>query len=195
MNKNDLRYTKTEELIQTAFFTLIEEIGFDKVTVSQLCERARISRYTFYTHYDDKYQLKSSLLLRLEERLNKSLTPQILFQGLQGNFFISAERVIQDIFQNRLLLRIMMKCDREAVTSMIARSYMDIPTAINISDYEAKVQNRADIRLTRAYLLNALIGFIEEAVELKTELSQEELSMQLYTLCNQIGIFFMQQLQ
>lgn len=51
INKNDLRYVKTEDLIREAYLSLC----FEKKkmpTISLLCERARINKSTFYMHYD-----------------------------------------------------------------------------------------------------------------------------------------------
>ena len=50
---NDLRVTKTLEAIDTSFRELmLEEGGYDRVTVKALCERARINKKTFYRYYE-----------------------------------------------------------------------------------------------------------------------------------------------
>ncbi|MFT3952343.1 MAG: TetR/AcrR family transcriptional regulator [Oscillospiraceae bacterium] len=61
----DLRYIKTEKLIKSVFLELMEEIGFQKITVRKLVERAEINRSTFYLHYTDKF----ALLHRIENDL------------------------------------------------------------------------------------------------------------------------------
>lgn len=48
MEQTDLRVIRTKKLIKDAFFSLIEEQGFEAVTVKQLTERAGINRGTFY---------------------------------------------------------------------------------------------------------------------------------------------------
>lgn len=50
-NSTDLRVLKTLELIRATFRNLIVETSFDELTVSELCQRARIGRKTFYTYY------------------------------------------------------------------------------------------------------------------------------------------------
>lgn len=47
MEQTDLRVIRTKKLIKDAFFSLIEEQGFEGVTVKQLTERAGINRGTF----------------------------------------------------------------------------------------------------------------------------------------------------
>ncbi|HEY3502363.1 MAG TPA: TetR/AcrR family transcriptional regulator [Actinocatenispora sp.] len=53
----DLRVRRTRKLLRDALIELIEERGFDKVTVGAVTERAMVSRAAFYRGYRDKYQL------------------------------------------------------------------------------------------------------------------------------------------
>ena len=47
----------TKKLIMTTFQNMLEEMPFDKITVSSLVRRAGISNNTFYYHYQDIYAL------------------------------------------------------------------------------------------------------------------------------------------
>ena len=51
VNKNDLRYIKTEDLILNTFRELCISKG-KLPTVALLCSEARINKSTFYMHYD-----------------------------------------------------------------------------------------------------------------------------------------------
>ncbi len=51
MNKNDLRFQKTEIAIIDAYRRL-KKRGSQEVRVKDLCETAMINKTTFYTHYD-----------------------------------------------------------------------------------------------------------------------------------------------
>lgn len=48
----DLRVQKTIDAIQKAFEEMICEMDYDKITVKELCERARINKKTFYRYYN-----------------------------------------------------------------------------------------------------------------------------------------------
>lgn len=48
---HDLRVEKTIDAIQAAFKSMMLETGFDKITVTALCERARVNKKTFYRYY------------------------------------------------------------------------------------------------------------------------------------------------
>ncbi|MDP4110352.1 MAG: TetR/AcrR family transcriptional regulator [Bacillota bacterium] len=62
---SDLRVIKTEKLIRDAFLTLVDEKGFEALTVSDIVERAVINRSTFYSHYTDKYDLMDKIIDRI----------------------------------------------------------------------------------------------------------------------------------
>ena len=57
----DLRVIKTKSLIKGAFIELVEEKGFDNVTVKDICNKALINRNTFYLHYYDKVDLLNKI--------------------------------------------------------------------------------------------------------------------------------------
>lgn len=54
------RYTKQQ--IHQAFFELLRQKGFARTTVTGICNKAQISRGTFYLHYVDKYQLLDEVI-------------------------------------------------------------------------------------------------------------------------------------
>lgn len=53
----DKRVLRTKRLIRDTLTELMEEKGFEGVTVRHLTEKAKINRGTFYLHFRDKYDL------------------------------------------------------------------------------------------------------------------------------------------
>ncbi len=53
----DRRIVRTKRMIRDALTELIEEKGFEGITVRDLTAKADINRGTFYLHYRDKYDL------------------------------------------------------------------------------------------------------------------------------------------
>lgn len=66
----DLRIKRTQKSIKNAFYELIEEKGFDHISVKDITERAMISRNTFYLHYNDKFDL---LTQKLQQGIRRAL--------------------------------------------------------------------------------------------------------------------------
>lgn len=54
---SNLRVRRTQKLLREALVALIEERGFEALTVGELTARAMVSRAAFYRNYQDKYDL------------------------------------------------------------------------------------------------------------------------------------------
>src|SRR5690348_11185904 len=55
--EGNLRVRRTQKLLRETLIELIEERGFEALTVGDLTERAMVSRAAFYRNYQDKYAL------------------------------------------------------------------------------------------------------------------------------------------
>ena len=71
-HKIDPRIERTQEALRAALMSLIEEKGFDAISVQDITERARLNRATFYLHYRDK----QDLLIRTSEAVYNSLVEE-----------------------------------------------------------------------------------------------------------------------
>lgn len=67
------RKTQTKLKIKAVFTDLINEKGFDNLTVSDISRQAGINRGTFYLHYLDKYDLLEQLEDEIIHQLNHIL--------------------------------------------------------------------------------------------------------------------------
>lgn len=61
----DPRIQRTRALLHEALGALIREKAYDRITVADILERARVSRSTFYIHFRDKDDLLASGLRAL----------------------------------------------------------------------------------------------------------------------------------
>lgn len=87
----DLRVQKTQEAIRNTLLNLIEEKGFDSVTVHGLCQRARVNRSTFYSHYRDKYDLLEKITKEAIGEILHVVNPETIVDG-GGKIDLSAYR-------------------------------------------------------------------------------------------------------
>lgn len=69
----DRRVKRTHQMLRDALFTLIEERGYDQLTIQDITERATVGRATFYVYYRDKEQLLLESVSELMEDLNRQL--------------------------------------------------------------------------------------------------------------------------
>lgn len=64
---NNLQYRRTHKAIIGAFLKLSEQRAFDQITVQDIMDEALVSRYTFYKHFKDKYEIAELLQDQLME--------------------------------------------------------------------------------------------------------------------------------
>jgi AcrR family transcriptional regulator len=87
--KNDLskdrRIIRTRLVIRAALAELIEEKGFDGLTVKDITTRANINRGTFYLHYQDKLDLLKQTEAEVAEDIEKLLLKADLLHDTDFN--------------------------------------------------------------------------------------------------------------
>ncbi len=69
--KNNQRAKNTEMQVEAVFLSLLSQNHITKITVRQLCERAGITRTSFYAHYEDVYDL----LRKVEHKVTSQIIP------------------------------------------------------------------------------------------------------------------------
>jgi AcrR family transcriptional regulator len=81
---SNLRVRRTQKLLREALIELIEERGFEALTIGELTSRAMVSRAAFYRNYQDKYDLVEqifeeamSALLNAVGELGREHPPEI----------------------------------------------------------------------------------------------------------------------
>jgi AcrR family transcriptional regulator len=67
----DRRVRRTREAIRQSLIDLMQEKGYDAVTVADIIERADIGRSTFYTHFTEKREVLYSSLEELATFLRR----------------------------------------------------------------------------------------------------------------------------
>lgn len=53
----NVRMTQTKQSLINAFFELVSQKDFEKITVADITKGAKVNRATFYAHFSDKYEL------------------------------------------------------------------------------------------------------------------------------------------
>lgn len=60
-SNHSLAYRRTDKAIINAFISLVTTHPFEKITVQDIMDEALVSRYTFYHHFHDKYEIAEQL--------------------------------------------------------------------------------------------------------------------------------------
>ncbi|MGB8212523.1 MAG: TetR/AcrR family transcriptional regulator [Anaerolineales bacterium] len=161
--KIDPRIERTREALRAALMALIEEKGFDAISVQDITERAGLNRATFYLHYRDK----QDLLIRTSEaefdRLVAEAGPidrgNLTFQKPPQQVVI----LFQHLAKNRDFYRVVL--GRSGVPAFVARmrEYLATFTQQRITGlhtlYPVAVPILDDVFISE-YVAGALLGVI-----------------------------------
>jgi Transcriptional regulator len=103
----DRRIRKTKKEIENALMELVEQQDFEQISVTDIADKADISRRTFYQHYVDKYDL----LAKLEDGLVKD------YLVILGN--IDLEEISIDKRDNMVLIFDFINQNRDLIKMII----------------------------------------------------------------------------
>lgn len=71
----DPRVIRTRQLLRDALVELIDEQGYEKITVQDITKRATLNRATFYLHFRDKLDLLYQSSMETLQQLVRCIHP------------------------------------------------------------------------------------------------------------------------
>ena len=145
--KTDRRVQRTQHLLRGALFSLIQEKGYEALSVQDIIDRANVGRATFYSHFDNKQDLlvsgiddlRASLKQRQREALSRGTSVEERIFAFSQEMFAHADEH-REIFHamvgkesgasiQRLLHKLLVDLIREDVKATIPRgSGGSVPT-------------------------------------------------------------------
>ncbi|MCR5636356.1 MAG: TetR/AcrR family transcriptional regulator [Clostridiales bacterium] len=167
--KEDLRVIKTIEGIKSAFEALICEKDYDKITVKELCERARINKKTFYHYYETLDFLLAEMQAELShgfiERIKDYSLPDDL-NKVNREFFVYAS--LQGLAYEKITCGGTYRTIRDEMTVKVNdESWSKSKKYQKLSDYEKKV--------LLGFINNAVLGAYREWVLTDKKIPMDEI--------------------
>lgn len=186
-NTTDLRIVRTKQAIQDALVELIEEKGFEAITVKDLTVRARINRGTFYAHYQDKYDLMAKCqdeIIAGLAAIAKRIFPSVKVDMQHSSSRLAIYPFVVAIFE------FMNEQSRFMKVVLGPRGDMSFQTKIKSFMQETMLGNRPDVLINEGevrvsakyfatYVGSAHIGVIQKWLESGMEESAEEMARTL----------------
>lgn len=190
MIKNDLRYIKTEKIIKESFKKCVEKHGFEKVTVSMICEEGLISRNAFYLHFTDKYDLLDRMFDEFDAEVIKKYNDNIMYSVLKKDMFSATEQYFNAITDRREDFLFLIKCSRTRVEESIQKIIVENPIKKIIPDFDERKKD-IKIALNIRYMFSAMVAYTEYWFENYDRISRSEAVFWLYKLCEQPSLLFL----
>lgn len=111
--------TKTNSLIIDTFIKLYNDNDISKITVKNICDKAKINRSTFYSYYLDVYDLREKLELLALNNIEKNMDTMLksLQDAILEDLYIKITGLLQD--NNEVFMLFLRKADKEFLQSVI----------------------------------------------------------------------------
>lgn len=192
--KMDRRVRKTRRALREAMFNLMEEKGYDQVTIEELTSRADIGRTTFYLHYNAKQDLLIEQFGELMDQLVAQLSQIPLSAWSQDGDMMAVDshpnRPICMIFQhaaeNEELYRIVLK--GEGVDQAAERLQAIMTNAVNaylrhkLGDDSEQLTLQIPIDVFANYFAGALLGVIKWWLEVGMPYTSQEMEAMFFQM-------------
>lgn len=142
LKKEDLRTKRTRKMILEAFINLVEEKGYEHVTVSDIASQAMINRATFYAHFKDKQDVYDYIFKEAVEQFMIVLAPVQLGRTNQLQLH-AIEQIITHIFEkiqeNRVFFKTVLNAHgneqlRKQINLILRSTYANIFEQVEIRE-------------------------------------------------------------
>ncbi|WP_136605702.1 TetR/AcrR family transcriptional regulator [Paenibacillus dokdonensis] len=179
--KTDLRILRTKQSIRKAFYELIQEKGYESITIQDIADRAIINRNTFYLHYQNKPDLLETCINELLSELKDAV---VLCPISMNPFSISIlERVMKTVLEyisrNKTFYYAML-IEENRIYQFRAKIENIIKDKLNGMGDPSQGQSHLAIskELLLEYLVSAFMGVVNWWIKNDQPLSVEEASSQ-----------------
>lgn len=171
--KTDLRVVKTKKLLYTTLMELMKEKPFEEIKVSDICNRALVNRSTFYSHYQDKYDLFSEFVKDIKNSLAMELSKNKKFNNVRDYYIEMISIFIDHIEDNRDIYRSIIVNNKNSITMDIVYEVMNEDINKHIREFGIGNNKNVPIEIiTRFYLgavFNVGIEFLNDGYKYNKE--------------------------
>ena len=174
--KTDRRVKYTKQAIRDGFLKLLSRKPIEKISVTEICREADINRGTFYSHYNDPYDLRERLVGELVEAVRARM------QELGVTNRLAAAQMFGLLKENQELCRIFAGPygDKESMLKIIrsnATAYIEQESEIlcDLSEYTRNC--------VREMLIASIASVVKCWFDSDMQESAEEVARLLDTFC------------
>lgn len=139
----DLRVIKTKNLLYTTLIELMKTNTFEEIKVSDICSKALINRSTFYSHYEDKYELLVDFINNLKEEFLQELNKNNSNLNTREYYIKLISLFLDHIEDKKEIYNSIMINNRNSIMMDILLSVInnDILNKIGFDEIDSKIPN------------------------------------------------------
>lgn len=182
--QNDKRFFKNEQFIISSFLLLLKEKCYSEITINELCEKAFISKNTFYAHFENK----DALLKKIIRQLAYNVMPYMIIADETNNSeklqYDNLNGMVEYFDSNFDTMHTLFKRDEEIhFTDLIYKEWKDQ----TINYYNVNVNTDIDVLVLLDYSYYGVLHALKYWINNSKYISKEELKQLIMPLHSIIG--------
>lgn len=173
----DRRTIRTKRVIHNAFIALLKEKPLNKITVSELSEKADLGRGTFYLHYKDVYDLYEQIEDKLYTELGKIVDASYV-ENKDMDIKVLSQTILEYVSSNKEAFKLF------ALSESYSKHLHKLRVLFcdKIFQYDKEESISLQERIDIVFLVSGITGIIEEWLAGDIDISQEQLAVQLHEI-------------
>lgn len=180
----DKRVLKTRESIKTAFMQLTLESELEKITVSEIAEKAKINRSTFYLHYGDVSSVIGDIEKEFADEINVCID-DFDISDVYGSIYKTFTYLTDALERDELIKRyIIYSADSKNVTNRLKLHFVERASAALSEAYPDIVGETAVYSLTYAVagIIESYVRWVKDADTTSVTLEELIRKVSAYTV-------------
>ena len=163
MKKEDMRTIRTKKGLKNAIASLMLEHSIEEISVTDLCKNANINRVSFYTHYQDKYELLHDLLQDIVNLIDRE--NQVYFLTNRTGDYLKdytntiSHSIYKICFENKNIIKSLSKQENTVLIAMVEE--VIIKEGIKIFE---NLENELDFKFPPKFIIKFLLGGFSKVV-------------------------------
>lgn len=178
----DRRVNRTKHQIKKAFIELLSENDISKITVSKIANQADIGRGTFYTHYQDIYDLHQSIIDELVQDLLKIFRKHYP-KAVENNDFIPLFCSLSDYISSQQDLFTFLTSQNSVITT----SYLQDCFKHELINYD-NLGSSLEQLIDNIYGVSGIFGILTDWLQGKIKASPKELGEAIGNFANKYWV-------
>lgn len=176
-NKSTIKVNKTKKILEDALGALLEEKPFEEIRVIDICSKANMHRSTFYTYFNDKYELLKSKLDEYEAKFLEDLQRYKIEDKLKDFHIDIMIKILQYFYFNRKYLKIIFQNNKDNSITKILQKYLEAYVIEDVKDMKlAKPDKPYFFNVMGAFYSGAFITVISEWILNDCTIKPQELA-------------------
>lgn len=173
--KVDLRVVKTKRLLYTTLLELMKEKPFEEIKVSDICNKALVNRSTFYSHYQDKYDLFSELVMDIKNVLAIELSKNKKINSVKEYYIEMMSIFIDYIENNKDIYKAILVNNKNSITMDIVYDVMNEDIHKHIAEFGNIMNKNIPIEIITRFYLGGVFNVGIQLLNEKDDYSKKDI--------------------